>query len=95
MSSDFRVGDEVVCIDVDNIIPELGAYNTDASSHLKLNEVYVITYLGISDVNGRPVLMVRGVEGMWFPRRFRKVQKKFTGMSILHSLLIDQPELVH
>lgn len=101
MSSDFRVGDEVVCINAQPLHGN-GPVCKSFLARLKEGDTYVIGDIRPATHHARQLVV--GVTGIiaqngqlygYDPNRFRKVQKKFTGMSVLRSLLTPQPELVH
>lgn len=94
MACDFQVGDEVVCVD-----------DTRVERLLALGKTYRISYVGPGAESLPPFssgifVAVEGVicpcgvcgrDGLWFPQRFRKVQRKFTGMEELRGLLKTKP----
>jgi len=103
MSSDFRVGDEVVCVNT-KPHPKNSPLCISYLGRLTQGQSYVIREIRVSEL--RPDQVILGFDGIMSPnnngmlygynaQRFRKVQKKFTGMSVLRSLLTPQPELVH
>ena len=100
MSSDFQVGDEIVCVDV-AIPPDYSLAYQAILKTLVLNKVYTITELRLSQRGQQLVVCVDNIRwgtGKRFgfdPKRFRKVQKKFSGMETLQGLLkIKTKELI-
>lgn len=101
MSSDFRVGDEVVCVDNSIHPTNLDARTYAPIRRLVVGQVYIIREIRESSIT--PSNIVVAFDEIWLgdqlrfgfkPCRFRKVQKKFTGMSVLTALLVPR-ELVH
>jgi len=89
MSSDFKVGDEVVCINVDPLDHTQFPENLN---RLTLGAVYTIARIDLSLTNKIPIVSVAeiwqaGASCWWEAARFRKVEKKFTGMDTLRGLL--------
>ena len=104
MSSDFRAGDEVVCIN-NQPLASNGPICCAYLNRLTVGDTYVIgevrpaTLQRLQIVVGlKGILAPTGILYGYDPARFRKVQKKFTGMTVLHAMLLKQPttpELVH
>jgi len=93
MSSDFKVGDEVVCIDT-ALRPEASRGQTAIYlAKLTVGQTYIIGDIRNSIIFPDKILI--GIEGIYLgdvlygydATRFRKVEKKFTGMETLRGLL--------
>lgn len=89
MSSDFKVGDEVVCI---NVEPLEHTQCPENLFRLTLGAVYTIAGIDITRTSQIPIVTLSEINeknkiGWWEACRFRKVEKKFSGMETLRGLL--------
>ena len=100
MSIDYVAGDQVVCI---NVTPMPGiSTSVELAKYLTLNAVYTVERVGPHPVHtGYICAMLAGVltddgrQIIFLAERFRKVQKKFSGMETLKGLLkIKTKELI-
>lgn len=95
MSSDFQVGDEVVCVNV-TVPPGTADKHAVMIERLVLDQVYVIVDIRPCCYKPDSQVVIAFNEIIWpvtgkpfgfMPKRFRKVQKKLSGMETLRGLL--------
>jgi len=66
----YNVNDNVVCIDASDIL------GNNASVHLKKDAIYRVTRIGPVGATRGIFVSVKGVDGYWYPARFRPLQEK-------------------
>lgn len=90
---DFKPGDEVVCVNAGQLPgAATGPTNLRLRAWLEVGRIYVVAAVGICPVKGKPFVLLAdqpqivspelGIVPGFAPRRFRKVQRRKTDLSI-------------
>jgi hypothetical protein len=86
---DFKVGDEVVCVDA-----AVGAVRCGNTTGLEKGKVYVVLALGLT-IDGQPGVDVGGrnvLGGFNYAYRFRKVQRRDLGAWLKTETTFEEPK---
>ncbi|HEY6019289.1 MAG TPA: hypothetical protein VIY48_05110 [Candidatus Paceibacterota bacterium] len=80
----FEIGQEVVCVDTHGDTGR-NPYSEAAAKHLENGRVYKIK--GIRPFFNEVFLSLHGVDGFWYYKRFKPVEKKKTDISVFTEML--------